>query len=145
MNRRWFLKGLAGAGAAVAISSELIEALKPKSTIFLPPKFGWHPYQPGNGYIREVIDIWSLCEVYNINFYGSATADEMRYRYDAIGRDIWGYEEQFCVETKRPDVDLARMLIADRFKQNGRIAIPPKEGRQFHLSLPPNDRRARYV
>jgi hypothetical protein len=50
MNRRWFLRGLTGAIAGVAISEELIEALKPKSTISLPAReirFVPHDYMMG--------------------------------------------------------------------------------------------------
>jgi hypothetical protein len=67
MNRRWFLKGLAGAAAGVAISDELMEALKPKSSIFLPPKSGW--WMPPLR-MREI-------EQYDIS------SDAMPIRYDA--------------------------------------------------------------
>lgn len=61
---------------------------------------------------------------------------ENRWRYDAIGRDIWGSEHQFHVETNRPLPELAARVISDRFQHDGLIAIPPHEARQFRLMLP---------
>lgn len=86
MNRRWFLKGLAGAGAAVALSDELLEALKPKSAIFLPPKNGW--WMPPLR-MRE-------CMIYDIN------NDAMPLRYDAAWLLRDGTREQYNVHFDPP-------------------------------------------
>lgn len=41
MNRRGFLRGALGATVGVVAGAELVEALAPKRTIFLPPRGGW--------------------------------------------------------------------------------------------------------
>ena len=119
MNRRQFFGMTAAAVAAAGLPALVL----PERTLFLPPKFGWKPSQLGAGYMRAV-------EQYVINF------DEMHYRYDAIGRDIWGKEYQFHVDTTRPSADLASRIIAERFKDDGLIAIPPSAARQFQLRIP---------
>jgi hypothetical protein len=127
MNRRWFLKGLAGAGAAVAISDELIEALKPKSTIFLPPKSGWlmPPLR-----MREVV-------AYDIN------NDAMPLRYDAAWILFDGTREQFHMKfqperffewDKHPEIlEHNRALARERLTQ---IMIERGGVKQADLKLP---------
>lgn len=41
MNRRGFLRGALGAAVGVVAGAELVEALTPSRTIFLPPRGGW--------------------------------------------------------------------------------------------------------
>lgn len=43
MNRRGFLRGALGAAVGIVAGAELVEALAPKRTIFLPPRGGWFP------------------------------------------------------------------------------------------------------
>lgn len=128
MNRRQFF----GMTAASLIAAGLPLTLLPEKTIFLPPRWGWRPYQLGAGYMREV-------EQYLINI------DEMRYRYDAIGRDFWGTEHQFHVETRTPEPELAARLIADRFQLDGLRAIHPTQARQLKGIPLPAAFRGRYI
>lgn len=119
MNRRHFFGMTAAAVAMAGLPSMVL----PEKTIFLPPRWGWKPAQLGAGYMREM---QQFC------------IDEDRYwQYAAIGRDIWGAEHQFCVYTKVRAPELAARLIADRFAQDGVIAIPSHEGRKFCLALSP--------
>ena len=127
MNRRQFFGMSALAVAAAGFPAIVL----PERTIFLPPQHGWQPSALGHGYMREV-------EQYIIS------TDEMRYRYDVIGRDIWGKEYQFHVETKRPDPEIAALVITNRFRHDGLIAIPPNKARDFKLELPPTI-YARYI
>lgn len=94
-----------------------------KRTFFLPPKFGWKPHALGAGYMREV-------EQYFIE------VDELPYRYDAIGRDIWGTEHQFHIRLAHRDPDFARRAIGSRFESDGLAALPVGAARDFKLSLP---------
>jgi hypothetical protein len=128
LNRRKFFGMTALAVAAAGLPALVL----PEKTIFLPPRYGWKPAQLGDGYMRELSQ-------YVIN------VDEMHYRYDAIGRDIWGKEYQFHVTTKKPLVEIARHLIADRFKHDGLIAIPPARATEFRLAIPPTVATGRYV
>lgn len=80
------------------------------------------------------------------------TEDAMPWRYDAIGRDIWGKESQFFVmiEHSTPEkvrLEMARTLIGDRFKHDGLSAVPVGGSNQFKLQLPRNSwvTPARYV
>ena len=107
MNRREFFQRF----AAVPIAASLVVPELTR-TIFLPPRHGWQPYKLGAGYMREVSQ-------YVINY------DEIWYRYDAIGRDIWGKEHQFHVDTRAPDPDMAREVISGAFARKGLIAVSP--------------------
>ena len=115
MNRRDLFK-FAGLGAAALLVPSTV-------TYFLPPRYGWKPSQLGAGYMREVTQ-------YLINL------DEERWRYDAIGRDIWGNEHQFHVDMVHPAPDFAAQVISDRFQHDGLIALPIGASRKFKLALP---------
>ena len=71
--------------------------------------------------------------------------DEMLYRYDAIGRDIWGKEHQFHVDATKPCPEIASRIITDRFRYDGLIAIHPSKTRELRLVLPRGLAEARYV
>lgn len=128
MNRRKFF-GMTFAGVAAA---GLPAIVLPERTHFLAPQFGWKPSELGQGYMRELSQ-------YLINI------DEFRYRYDAIGRDIWGKEHQFHVQCAHPMPDVASKVITDRFRHDGLIAIPPHKSREFRLILPRGLPVARYI
>jgi hypothetical protein len=121
MNRRKFFGMTIGAIAAAGLSPLLL----PEKTIFLPPRYGWKPSALGHGYMREV-------KQYSIN------QDELLYRYDAVGRDIWGQEYQFHADTSGPGEDLAKHLFADKFAHEGLIAVPIGQSRQLQILLPNN-------
>jgi hypothetical protein len=136
MNRRKFfgmtLAGLAAAG--------LPAILMPEKTLFLPPKYGWKPHLIGDFQMREV------CQ-YLINL------DELlSWRYDAIGRDIWGTDHQLYVDM-RHDVpveqrlELARTVIGNQFERDGLAALKIGESTRFKLELPRTSlvRPGRYV
>lgn len=128
ISRRKFFGMTAVAVAAAGFPQFVL----PEKTIFLPPRFGWNPSALGKGYLRET-------EQYIINF------DEMWWRYDAIGRDIWGKDHQFHVDAKVPSLDQARMLITDKFRADGLIALRPGQSIEFPLKLPMTPNVARYV
>ena len=119
MNRRHFF----GMTLAAVTAAGLPALVLPERSIFLPPRYGWKPGQVTAGYMREV-EQWVLEDC------------ERRWRYDAIGRDIWGNEHQFHVEARTPCPDVARLVISNRFEFDGLIAIPPQDARQFRLRLP---------
>lgn len=132
MNRRKFF----GMSVAAVTLAGLPEIVLPQKTIFLPPKHGWHPAQLSNGSMRE-------SRQYLIN------TDSEMWRYDAIGRDIWGKEYQFHVdfrhdvpETQR--IEMASLMIADQFQRDGLAALKIGESREFLLRLSPYGGR-RYV
>lgn len=124
LNRRQFFKGLALTGAVAALWT-------PTKTIFLPPNGGWHQYKLPAGYMREI-------EQYLIN------TDSIAWRYDAVGRDIWGKEHQFHVDVNSPMPGLASIVIEDRFRHDGLRAIAPMSG-NLRLVFPNCTVRARYV
>lgn len=124
MNRRDLFKFAAVGAAGLLVPSTV--------TYFLPPRWGWKPSQLGAGYMREV-------EQYLIN------TGSLAWRYDAIGRDIWGKEYQFHVDLDVPQPDLAAQVITDRFHDDGLIAVSPGQAREFKLALPRSVQHARYV
>lgn len=133
MNRRHFFGMTLGALAAAGLPAILM----PERTVFLPPKNGWHPHALAGMYMREV-------EQYDIN------SDCMHFRYDAVGRDIWGGEQQFHVDMKNlPDearrFELARMVIGNRFQADGLAAVPIGQSKQFTLRIPTGFAHGRYI
>lgn len=117
--------------AAVALAG-LPAIVLPERTIFFSPRGGWNQAQLIDGYMREVSQ-------YVIN------RDALLYRYDAIGRDIWGKEYQYYVEAKEPAIEQARLVIANMFQHEGLRAIRPDQSREFKLKLPTTTPVARYV
>ena len=103
-------------------------------TIFLPPRFGWKPSEIGTGYMREISH-------YLIN------RDETLYRYDAIGRDIWGVEHQFQVRgvEHQFQVSTAARLIGDHFNTHNLTALKIGESKQIMLTLPHYGTTGRYI
>lgn len=128
MNRRGFFSLMAGAaGAALVPWRGNVEPV-----LVMPPRWGWRHAELGEGYMRECLQY----SIFN---------EDLEYRYDAIGRDLSGGEYQFHVQTRGPNPDVARRLIADRFRHDGLIAVPPMNANFFQLALPRNMPTARYV
>ena len=132
MNRRGFLGLMSAAAAGAVLAPELAELLKPRPTIFLPPKFGWHPSMLGPGYMREA-------QQYD------PSNDWMTYRYDAVGRNWENLETQAFVYTETQQPERASELIAAKFKRDGLIALRPHEAKQFRMALLPYFTPSRFV
>lgn len=118
---------------AAVVAANLPAWVLPEKTIFLPPKWGWHPSRLGAGYMRELS-------------YYDLRSDSIIWRYDTKGRDIWGAETQLSVDMRyvlghEPDREMARGMIERDFAHNGLIALPAERC----LELPSGMRTARYV
>lgn len=126
MNRRDLFKFVAVGAAGLLVPSTV--------SYFLPPRFGWQPSQLGAGYMREVAQ-------YVINF------DSLCWRYDVIGRDIWGKEHQFNVIFYNRDRDpqSVRDALSSHLARDGLIAVPPGQSRELRLALPRGVMSARYI
>lgn len=109
--------------AAAVAAAGLPEMVLPTRRWVLPPRFGWRPHEVSREYMREV-------EQYLI------TSGTTAFRYDAVGRDLWGNERQIFIEAPVPCASVARGLISERFAENGLTAIHPDQAREFILRLP---------
>lgn len=116
MNRRWFFKSIAGNAGLMAAALIL-----PERTYFLPPRFGWRPWELGPGYIKEM-------SVYQW------VQDRTMFRWEAVGKDFLNKEHRLFVEAKRygeyddpgPAFGVARQELQDRMRASGLLALPAK-------------------
>lgn len=124
MNRRHFF----GMSAAAVLAAGLPAWVLPEKTLVLPPRFGWQPSKLATGYVREVA-------LYVIDY------DQIWYRYDVVGKDIYGAKHRFNVTATAPSLESATTLLEDRFAHEGIAFIAPHQD----LPLPKGIIEARYV